>query len=437
MSLPDGGGNTQRIPSLPLEIVEEIATHASGQDTLKAASTVSRAWLSAFRPKLFAHIVLGKRFMAATSSPSFVDDKLVSSFITSIKVQGILTALVDEKLLAVLNMLPNLESLELSGVGLGWERATPQSTKLLVQVLKKESLQILSVEFSADHCSGFPLALIPFCRRVQTLSLEDTRLLLPLFVENRKLFSSLTRNLESPTLSEPSSVALQTLKLSGTGLISRFAHFHSQHQGWLSPNSLERLELNYIDSRTDTPSRAMGELLRAFGGSVKMLSITVCQPEDSQYDRSLDAVDFLNLMQVHTLELTLTTVFGEAGNGFLAFARSWACPILRRLSMKETITKVLITCQVSDNLHVATSCFKRSLAPLWHELDWVLGDSFPSLTECSIVFKICREGSFLLTRARGQENHVVVDEESLENQFPRIRMRGIVFCAASMPWDCS
>ncbi|KAJ3557925.1 hypothetical protein NP233_g11616 [Leucocoprinus birnbaumii] len=418
MSLPNPGCVGPQAPTLPLEIVEEIATHVSGKDTFKAASTVSQAWLSAFRPKLFAHIVLGKRFMAAIASPIFADDKRLLPFITSVKVQGILTALVNEKLLVALNMLPKLESLELSGVGLGWDQTTPQLTELLVQLLQKESLQRLSVEFSADRYSGFPLALVPYCRQIRTLSLEDTTQLFPLFIENDELFFALTRNLESLSCSQPSPVALQTLKLSGTGLISRFARFHSRRQGWLSPNSLERLELE------------------AFGSSVKMLSFSVCGPDETQDIPPLNEVHFANITQVHTLRLTLTAVFGEAGRDLLSFVRTWACQILRALSTKDSITQIAITCQMTNCQYMTSDDF-TSLNLVYRALDFALGlhAVFGGLKKCKIVFKKVGRVAIRTIPTGTPDNQLRTGEESLEDEFPFIQERRIDFYAALVPED--
>ncbi|KAJ3570859.1 hypothetical protein NP233_g4134 [Leucocoprinus birnbaumii] len=432
MSHSNAGEVAPQFPSLPLEIVEEVATHASDKQTCIAASTVNQTWLSAFTPRLFAYVVLGKHFMKPPSTPFSSDNERLLSCVTTVKVHGIYTALANEKLLAVLNILPRLESLELRDVGFGWDRATLQSTKLLRQVLEKESLKRLSVEFSADHFSGFPLVLVPFCRQILSLSLEDTTVLYPLFVERQDAFSALTRNLKSLSCSQLIPMALRSLRLSGNGLISRFAHFHSQHLEQLTLNSVERLELDYIDSRTGTPSRAVGELLRTFGSSVQVLSISVCRPGDPQGGHPLNTVDLQNLHQLRTLELTLTMVDREADSDLSVFTRTWACHILEALSMKESITKIAITCQMNSQC-VSSGYFSSSLNLVYPVLDFALGHQagFLGLKECRIVFKLGGR-AVCMTPAGSPDDRGGIDEEPLENKFPSIQQRRISFDAVSI-----
>ncbi|KAF5346195.1 hypothetical protein D9756_011142 [Leucocoprinus leucothites] len=271
---------TKPCPSLPLDVIGEIASNVRDKETWRSAPVVSHIWRIAFRPKFFSSIVLGNRFNNLASQPTSATKERLLSFVIFVKIRRIITAFVDTEVLSTLNKLPNLKNLEVTDAGSGWDRATPESTKQLVQLLGKESLRMLTVKFSAVEWSGFPLLLLPYCRNVHVLDLEDTTVLYPLFHDDQHGFSALKQGLENLKAPQHSIIPFHSLRLKGTALISRFLHFHLRNTSCILPDRLRNLELDYVDTKTGTraASSIVGQFLKIFGGSVRELAIGVCRP---------------------------------------------------------------------------------------------------------------------------------------------------------------
>ncbi|KAF5347808.1 hypothetical protein D9756_010239 [Leucocoprinus leucothites] len=440
---------TKPCPSLPLDVVGEIASNVRDKETWRSASVVSHIWRVAFRPKFFSSIVLGNRFNNLASQPTSATKERLLSFVISVKIRRIITAFVDTGILSTLNKLPNLKNLDVTDAGSGWDRATPESIKQLVQLLGKESLRTLTVKFSAVEWSGFPLLVLPYCRNVRVLDLEDTTVLYPLFHDDQHGFSALKQGLASLKGPQHALVPLHSLRLEGTALISRFLHFHLRNTSYISPDKLRNLELDYVDSKVGarTASSIVGQFLKSFGGSVRELAIGVCRPwgafmatssvnaltslVDAQAGLPLEKTDLSKLCEVQVLNLTLTTAICNAPASIAAFPLDWACQLLQKLPAKENILRVGLIYQLVGNCDVALSqLLWKSLDLLWKNLDSILGELgfFPRLQECTIISSIGVRDSEVVSGFT-LENWRGMNSSSIDDRFSKIKRRKVKFVA--------
>ncbi|KAF5360995.1 hypothetical protein D9756_004608 [Leucocoprinus leucothites] len=399
------------IQDLPEELLVEIASHVPDKHDLSSVSKAGSDPLKrVFQEQLFSNISLDCpqrpfcKLFSLVHSPKPATREGLASRIKTVDIRNThseslaswndssFTQITPREVAHTLFRLPRLKTLQFTYTTFDWDGLKPRQIRKILALFCRPTLNNLT-DLSLPN-KRFPLCVLPFCRNIQFLDMQDyladTTVML-----NEKNHPCLPERLNTLPLSS-TPVSLERLHLAGLALISYFTRFASQDRNI----SCRAVDLHYLDGLVNgtaqggAPSDIVGRFFQNIGGSIEVMRLHVTR---FKYDNGtkISSDDLLSLVQLTSLELTLTVDMVTSESNIVACLTDWLFPLLRTFIQLPNIKCLTVTYDIRV-MRYAASPDLGTLPKALIKLDSLLATSPLQEFNCYVAVtranRICEHG---------------------------------------------